>query len=107
MAALSTQDRTRVYRALMRRWSQDRVTCTFMKAQLYDAAANTGAIADCDNWIDTHAANTTPDNVGFNGALAAPMRSALTIDQKTDLFLIVAAMRRGVDYVRNIFGGTE
>ncbi|HXF44871.1 MAG TPA: hypothetical protein VNK91_02015 [Burkholderiaceae bacterium] len=104
MAALSIADRTRVWRALMRRWSNERTACAFLRAQLYDPAANTGAVAETDAWVDTHSGLTTPDTIGYNGALNVTMRAALSINQKTDLFLAVAAMRRGPDYVRSVFG---
>lgn len=107
MAELSVQDRTRVWRGLMRRWSTDRVPCGFTKLDLYNPQANTGAIASVDAWVDTHQGNTTPDNVGMNGALSVPMRSALSAEQKTDILIAVVAMRRGIEYLRSVFGEVD
>lgn len=107
MAVLSVQDRTRVWRGLMRRWSADGVTAPFSKYDLYNPNTNTGAVADTDQWIDTHQGTTSPDTVGYNGSLSVPMRTALSLNMKTDLFLAVAAMRRGLAYVRSIFGEVD
>ena len=91
----------------MRRWSNDRTSCAFTKLDLYSPITNTGAIVDTDSWIDTHGGNTTADNIGFNGALTVAMRAAMTIDQKTDMFLATAAMRRGLEYLRSVFGDID
>ena len=107
MALLAVADRTRVWRGLMRRWSNDRTSCAFNKNDLYNPATDTGAIADTDGWIDTHGGNTTADNIGFNGALTVAMRAAMTINQKTDMFLATAAMRRGLEYLRSVFGDID
>lgn len=107
MATLSVADRTRVWRGLMRRWSADRTPCAATKGQLYNPTANTGAVADVDAWIDGRTGNTAPDTVGFNGALAVAIRTALTADQKTDLLIAVAAMRRGLAYLQSVFGEVD
>jgi hypothetical protein len=107
MAELSVADRTRIWRGLMRRWSHDRIPCSFTKFDLYDPSTNSGAIADLDAWVDTHQGNTTPDNVGMNGALAVAMRSALSAEQKTDILIAVAAMRRGIEYLKSVFGEVD
>jgi len=106
MAALSVVDRARVWRGLMRKWSGERLTCPFNKFALYDPTANIGAVVDTDNWIDTHS-GLTGNTTGFNGALTVAMRAALTGDMKTDLLLSVAAMRRGVDYIRRLLGEVD
>lgn len=107
MALLSVIDRTMVWRGLMRHWSNARVTCSFPRTQFYDPASNTGAIADADNWLDTHSGLTSADTVGFNGALAAAYRALLTAQQKNDLAMVVAAMRRGANYARTILGDLD
>lgn len=109
MAALSTADRTRVWRGLMRRWSHpdSRQNTSFSKFDLYDPSANTGAIADTDNWIDTHGGNTSADSIGFNGALAINMRSGLTLAMKTEMFCAVAAMRVGPAFARQLLGEVD
>lgn len=107
MAVLSIADRTRIWRGLMRRWSRDGVVCSFLKSDLYNPANNTGAIADVDNWRDSHAGNVAPDTVGFNGALAVAMRSALSATQKTDILIADAAMVQGVDYLKSVYGEVD
>lgn len=79
MAALSVQDRARIWRGLMRRWSRDGTVCAFQKYDLYNPTANTGAVANVDDWVDTHSGNTTPDTVGLNGALAVAMPAPLML----------------------------
>lgn len=107
MANLSVTDRSRIWRGLMRRWSKDSQTCSFIKTQLYDPTTNTGAISDVDTWIDTHQGNTTTDNIGMNGSISVSMRNALTAEQKTDILIAVAAMRRGLEYIKSIFGEVD
>jgi hypothetical protein len=62
------------------------------KLDLYDPGANTGAVAETDDWIDTHAGNTG-DTTGFNGALSEPVKSNATAQMKSELFLVVASVR--------------
>jgi hypothetical protein len=107
MANMSVADRARVWRGLMRRWSRDGVSCAFLKDALYSPQADTGAVADIDTWVDTHSANTAADTVGVNGALSVAMRSALSVEQKSDLLIAVVAMRRGIDYLRSVFGEVD
>jgi hypothetical protein len=107
MAVLSIADRTRIWRGLMRRWSADQVVCSFLKNDLYNPSDDTGAVADVDNWRDAHSGNTSVDTVGFNGALSVAMRSALSAEQKTDLLIADAAIVRGVDYLRSVFGEVD
>lgn len=92
MAALSVQDRTRIWRGLMRKWSKEGVTLSFTKYALYDPIANTGAVADVDNWLDARA-GLTGDTVGYNGCFAANMRAALNTSQKAFMLCVVAACR--------------
>lgn len=91
----------------MRRWSRDGAACSFIKDELYDPVTDTGMIADIDAWVDSRAGLTAPNNNGFNGAISASYRSKASADQKTDLLIAVAAMRRGINYLRSIFGETE
>ena len=107
MALLAVADRTRVWRGLMRRWSNDRTSCAFNKNDLYNPATDTGAIVNTDTWIENHQGLTSADTVGFNGALTVAMRAAMTINQKTDMFLATAAMRRGLEYLRSVFGDID
>lgn len=107
MAAMSVADRTRVWRGLMRRWSRDGVACPFLKGALYNPTANTGSVAGVDDWVDTHSGTSSADTVGMNGALAAAMRTALSTNQKSDLLIAVVAMRRGIDYLKSVFGEVD
>lgn len=108
MAALSIQDRTRVWRGLMRYWSSTKEAIgAVTKSDLYNPTANTGVVADTDNWIDTHGATTTADSVGYNGALAVAMRSALTTPQKTLIFCAVACMRVSPAFARQLLGEVD
>jgi hypothetical protein len=107
MATLSIADRTRIWRGLMRKWSSERALCPFPKFDLYNPTANTGSVATTDDWIDAHGSNVSPDTIGYNGSLIVAMRSALSADMKTDLFLAVAAMRRGGDYIRRLLGEVD
>jgi hypothetical protein len=91
----------------MRRWSRDSVACPFLKGALYNPGADTGAVASVDTWVDTHSGTTSADTVGINGALTAAMRTALTAEQKSDLIIAVVAMRRGVDYLKSVFGEVD
>ncbi len=77
MAVLSTADRQRIWRGLMRYWSREGDSIAESKAELQTLVNET------DGWID--------DNQGsYNGALTA---NSLTAAQKTLLFCAVALMR--------------
>lgn len=105
MAALTTEQRTQIWRGLQRYWSAQREVCAFSKNDLYNPGNNTGAVADLDNWVDTHGATTTADNVGANGALAVGMRTALTVLQKGVLLMAIVAMRTGnVEFLKRAVG---
>ena len=107
MALLSVTDRTRVWRGLMRRWSNGGESCAFLKSHLYDPTLDTGAVVDVDAWVDGRQGLTAPDTVGFNGGLNVAYRALFTATQKTDLLLAVAAMRRGVGYIKQILGEVD
>lgn len=107
MALLSIQDRTRVWRGLMRRWSKDRIVCNFLKTSLYNPASDTGCIADVDAWRDPRAGLTSPDLVGINGAINITYRAQFSPEQKTDIFIAVTAMARGLDYLKSIVGEVD
>lgn len=101
MAALTVQQRSQIWRGAMRYWSAQREATSFSKYDLYNPGENTGAIANLDDWFDTHSGNTTQDNVGVNGSLSVAMRSALTLEQKGLLVMAVAAMRTGnIDFMK-------
>lgn len=113
MAALSTSDRTKIWKALMRYWSRlptgdsDR-TVSASKYELYDPNANTGMIADLDNWLDTHSGNTTVDNIGINGAINTSYRSKFTTGQKGVTVAAIALARTGnIELLRSAFGDID
>ncbi len=105
MAALSVADRTKVLKGLMRWWSRNgTVIPGILKTDLYNPTSNTGAIADTDNWIDTHAGNTSQDTVGFNGALSNPVKANMPASEKTLMFIAVDCMRYNQALLETIFG---
>jgi len=80
MAILSTGDRQRIWRGLMRYWSN------IWEATPYNKAALLAAIGAMDDWIEANQA-------AINAALPNPFRSAAAPEQKTLLFCAVALMR--------------
>lgn len=98
MAYLSTEDRQRIWRGLMRYWSNIReILGAFSKNDLLDAVVAT------DEWIDDN-------QTGFNTALPEPFKTEATQVQKTLLFCAVALMRvdPGVAaLLRRVFGEVE
>lgn len=109
MAALSTTDRTRVWRGLMRHWSMlpagdpDKPVSA-SKFELYDPNANTGMLADMDNWADSASGAAAP-STGLNSAINASYRNKFTIGQKGLAFAAIMLARTGnMDLVRSILG---
>lgn len=96
MAVLSTADRQRIWRGLMRYWSATQTTLgALTKADLQTA------VNDTDTWIDTNAS-------AYNLAISQPARGALTAQQKTLLFCVVALMRNGdVELLRRVLGEVD
>jgi hypothetical protein len=80
MAQLSSDDRARIWRGLMRYWSSLRQIIGMRKSDLL------AAINATDTWIDDNAAS-------YNNALPTTAKNNLTADQKTLLFCAVALMR--------------
>lgn len=81
MAELSAEDRARIWRGLMRYWSNIReIIGSLSKDDLLAAVAAT------DTWIDANAAS-------YNAAIPQPARAELTAEQKTLMFCCVALMR--------------
>lgn len=80
MAELSTEDRERIWRGLMRYWSNLREEVAVSKPELLAAVVAT------DTWIDDEQAS-------YNAALPLAARENLTSVQKTLLFVAVALMR--------------
>jgi len=80
MAELTTADRLRIWRGLMRYWSNLREVVALSKDDLLAAVVAT------DSWIDDNAA-------AYNAALPVVARNNLTAIQKTLIFCAVAMMR--------------
>jgi hypothetical protein len=93
MTALSVAARRKIAQGLIRWWSQRLVeTPNLTKADIYDPGGDTGAVADADDWVDTHSGNIC-NTIGYNGALSQPFRDEATSDMKGELLLVVAAVR--------------
>ena len=81
MAELTTVDRRRIWRGLMRYWSNVRETLgAFSKSDLLEA------VNDTDAWIDDN-------QVSYNSALPNPFKTQATEAQKTLLFCATTLMR--------------
>ena len=95
MAELTTEDRQRVWRGLVRYWSNLRETLgAFSKADLL------AAVNDTDAWIEDN-------QVSFNAALPNPFKAQATLTQKTLLFCCVAAMRVSPAFARLLLGEVD
>lgn len=92
---LTTQDRDRVWRGIMRYLSANlSQTGDLSKHDLRDAVAAT------DDWIEANQAD-------YNAALAQPARDGLSAAQKTLLFCAVALARVSITALRKIFGEVD
>lgn len=94
MAELSTEDRLRIWRGLMRYWSQLREAVALDKDEL------AAAVAATDTWIDENAAS-------YNTALPVAARTALTATQKTVLFCVVALARVSIVALKRLVGEVD
>lgn len=95
MAVLPDEDRAKIWRGIMRWWSNLREPVgELSKADLRAAVDAT------DTWIENNQAS-------YNAALPEVARSALTAAQKTLLFCAVALARVGVPMLRRVFGGVD
>lgn len=96
MAVLSTADRQRIWRGIMRFWSAMRESLGALTKSDLQAAVNA-----TDDWIDSNAAS-------FNNALPTAAKNALTASQKTLLFCAVALARTGdMSLLRRILGEVD
>jgi len=91
---LDETDRMRIWRGLMRWYSNLREEIDLSKAELRAAVDAT------DVWIDSNQAS-------YNAALPVPAQTNLTLAQKTFLFCSVALMRVGVNVLRNVLGEVD
>ena len=94
MAELSSEDRERVFRGIMRWWSSEREPIAVSKSELLAAVNAT------DTWIDGNQA-------GYNSALPQAARDNLTTGQKTLLFCAVALARVSIAFLRKVVGEVD
>lgn len=94
MATLPTEDRQRIWRGLMRWWSNNFEEQSWSKTELQAAVDAT------DTWIDSNQAS-------YNSALPQPFRGNATEAQKTILFCAVALARIGITFLRRLFGEVD
>lgn len=94
MPELSDTDRARIWRGLMRWWSNVRQTILLSKDELQAAVDAT------DTWIDDNQAS-------YNSALPQAARDNLTLIQKTFLFCTVALARAGIGILRRLLGEVD
>jgi len=95
MAELSTEDRQRIWRGLMRYWSNLRTALGTLSKSDIQAAVNA-----TDTWIDDNQAS-------FNTALPQVARDEFTQMQKTLLFCAVALARVGIPVLRRLLGEVD
>ena len=92
MADLSTADRERIWRGLMRYWSRDREEVDGVKSELQ------ATVNETDDWIDDNQAS-------YNSALT--YGSNYTATQKTLIFCAVALARQDIELLRKVLGGVD
>lgn len=92
--ALSSDDRLRVWRGLMRYASSLFDSVNLSSSELLSA------IVETDIWIDSNQAS-------YNSALPAVAQSNLTLAQKTLLFCAVATARVSINLLRKILGEVD
>lgn len=95
MTTLSTADRQRIWRGVMRYWSREHEELAVVNKTELQAAVDA-----TDDWIDANQAS-------FNAALPEPFASNATAAQKTFLFVVVAAMRVSPALARQIVGEVD
>jgi hypothetical protein len=94
MATLSSDDKDRIWRGLMRFWSSERQELTISKGDLWAAVAAT------DTWIDGN-------QTDYNQALPAEAQSQLGAAEKTLLFCAVALARVNIPFLRQVLGEVD
>jgi len=109
MAALPIATRTLLWQGLMQWWSEhshalEQPFSGISKADIYNPTANTGLIAQLDDWMDTHQGNTG-STVGVNGAIQEPCKSNLTVATKGFVLALVVLARYNPEMARQVIGG--
>ena len=94
MAVLSDTDRERIWRGLMRHWSQ------LLEETPYSVSALRTAVNETDDWIDDNQA-------AYVAALSEPFASGSNAAQKTLMFCVIAAMRVSPDFARKLLGDVD
>jgi hypothetical protein len=92
MPTLPIEDRRKIWRGLMRYWSQVHQTYPLSKSELLLTVTET------DQWIDDNQAS-------YNQALTHA--ASLTTAQKTLIFCAVALARVSIALLRRIFGEVD
>ena len=95
MAVLTTPDRQRLWRGLMRTWSATLSALTGCTKADLQAAVNAA-----DDWIDANAAS-------YNTALPAAFRTNATVAQKAFLLACVTLARGNIALLRSILGEVD
>ena len=94
MAELSSEDRAKVWRGLMRHWSSVWEQHGLVKDELLAAVNAT------DTWIENNQSS-------YNSALPAAAQAGLNAAQKTLLFCAVALARVSIPFLRRILGEVD
>jgi len=94
MALIDETGRQRIWRGLMRFWSNQRSALGVNKTNLR------AAIDATDQWIEDN-------QTSFNNALPTNARNNLTAAQKTILFCAVALARVGLVELKVLFGEVD
>jgi len=92
MAVLSTADRERIWRGLMRLWSKDFVETDVSKSDLQTT------INETDTWIDNNQS-------GYTSSLTHG--ASFTATQLTLMFCAVALARVSITFLRRVLGEVE
>ena len=94
MATLSEANLRKIWRGLMRYWSNQRELTAFEKAGLYDA------IVAIDTFLNDNA-------TAINNAFPAAFRTSATASQKSVILAAVALARYNPDLLRQLIGEVD
>lgn len=95
MAVLSNTDRQRIWRGIMRYWSNEREIISGITKDDLQAAINAA-----DDWLNSNAAS-------FNNSLPATFKNNATVGQKGFLLACVTLARGNIALLRAILGSVE
>ena len=94
MAVLTDEIHLKIWRGLMRYWSNSRTPVPIVKADLR------AAINAADNWADDNAAE-------YNNALPPPAKTVLSAEQKAAILATVILARFNPALLRDILGEVD